>query len=260
MVSIIACTMRNSYMDNLFANYERQDWPNKEMIIILNKDDMDLDLWKKRANQYKINEVRVYQLPEEYNLGKCLNWAIAKAKGTFIAKFDDDDYYAPGYLSESVEALRKKKAPIVGKHTCFIYFEEKQALMEYRRGRENMHLGRVKGGTLLFRKAVWNKVKFPEDRVVGSDSHWLKACRAANYKIHSVSKYNYVCIRRANTESHTQKRNTEDYMSKCELIRYTDNFIPYITSNKKSSVVKSVPWQNSWSFSNKSSLHRSTTN
>jgi glycosyltransferase involved in cell wall biosynthesis len=258
MVSIIACTMRNAFMNNLFSNYERQDFPNKELIIILNSNDMDLKMWKERASQYK--SVRVYKLPQSYTLGKCLNWAIARAKGSFIAKFDDDDYYAPGYLRESVEALRKKKAPIVGKHTCFIYFEEKQALMEYRKGRENMHLGRLKGGTLLFRKVVWNKIKFPENRVVGSDSHWLKACRAANYAIHSVSKYNYVCIRRPNTESHTQKRNTKDYMSMCELIRYTNNFIPYITSNNnKSPVGNSVLSQNSRSFSNKSSLNRSKT-
>jgi glycosyltransferase involved in cell wall biosynthesis len=257
MVSIIACTMRNSYMDNLFANYERQDWPNKEMIIILNKDDMDLDLWKKRANQYKINEVRVYQLPEEYNLGKCLNWAIAKAKGTFIAKFDDDDYYAPGYLRESVNALRQRKGSIIGKNTCYVYFEEKKALMEYRVGQENMKNRGLKGGTLLFRKSIWKKVKFPEFGVDKSDSRWIKGCRASGFTTYSVSKNNYVCIRRKDISSHTQQRSTGTYMSMCKLIRYTDNFIPYISSDNKSSIGIDAPSQNSKSLSNKSSLNKS---
>ncbi|MEW9702175.1 glycosyltransferase family 2 protein [Paenibacillus sp. SI8] len=231
MVSIIACTMRSAYMDNLFANYERQDWPNKELIIILNNDQMDIRAWKERAQQYKVNEVRVYQLPQRYMLGKCLNWAIARAKGTFIAKFDDDDYYAPAYLRESVNALRAKKAPVVGKHTCYVYFEEKRALMEYRKGREKKHLGRLKGGTLVFRKEVWRKIKFRENQVAGSDSQWLKECRDAGIPIYSVSKNNYVCIRRRDTNSHTQKRSTEAYMSMCQLIAHTDNFIPYITTS-----------------------------
>lgn len=257
MVSIIACTMRTSYMDNLFANYERQDWPNKELIIILNKDDMNLNLWKKRAKQYKNNEVRVYKLPQEYNLGKCLNWAIAKAKGAFIAKFDDDDYYAPGYLRESVYALRKRKATIIGKNTCYIYFEEKKALMEYRVGRENMNNGGLKGGTLLFRKSVWKKVKFPEYGVDKSDSRWIKKCRALGFMTYSVSKNNYVCVRRANIDSHTQQRSTGTYMSMCKLIRYTDNFIPYITSDNHASDGIVAPTRKSKSFSSKSSLNRS---
>jgi glycosyltransferase involved in cell wall biosynthesis len=226
-VSIIACTMRPSYMVNIFSNYEQQKWKNKELIVILNKDDMDLLEWRERAKQFQ--NVRVYKLPEEYTLGKCLNWAIAMAKGSIIAKFDDDDYYAPRYLKESVYALMDGKAPIIGKHTSYVYFEETKALMLYRAGRENKLLGKVKGGTLLFRKSVWLKVKFPEDRVGGSDSHWLKNCITTGFKVYSVSKDYYVCVRREDTESHTQKRSTSTYMSNCELVGYTDNFIPYIT-------------------------------
>lgn len=232
MACIIACTMRSSYMDNIFLNYERQDWKRKELIIILNRNSMDLKKWRERAKQFK--NVRVYKLPQRYTLGRCLNWAIAKAKDSIIAKFDDDDYYAPQYLRESIYALKKGKAPIVGKHTSYVYFEEKKALMVYRAGRENKYRGKVKGGTLVFKKSVWRKVKFPVNRVAGSDAHWLSHCLQAGFKVYSVSKNNYVCVRRKNTRSHTQKRSTRSYMKRCRLVRRTRNFIPFITRKVKS--------------------------
>lgn len=229
MASIIACTMRPEFMDNIFSNYERQEWDEKEMIVILNKNSMNLKKWRKKAKKYE--NVRVYKLPEKYNLGKCLNWAIARAKGTFIAKFDDDDYYGPHYLKESLLALKANKAPIVGKHSTYIYFEEKKALMEYRKGNENRLGRRIKGGTLFFRKSVWKKVKFPEDTFGGSDAKWLTKCYRRGYKVYLVSKKNYVCIRRKNIQSHTQKRPTKGYMKSCKLVAYTDDFISHTTAD-----------------------------
>lgn len=229
MVTIIACTMRSSYMDNVFANYDRQLWKNKEMIIVLNKDDMDIDLWTEKAQQYPEDEVRVYKLPQKYTLGKCLNFAIDKAKEGIITKFDDDDYYGPKYLRESVSALKKGKANIIGKHTAYLYFEEKKALMVFRAGGEKKYQRSIKGGTLLFDKSVWRKVKFPEHKKVGTDAGWTGRCRRRGFKIYSVSKKHYVCVRRKNMGSHTQKKSTKRYMSQCKLVRRTKDFTPYVS-------------------------------
>lgn len=229
MVTIIACTMRSAFMDNLFANYDRQVWKDKEMIIVLNKDSMDLDLWKERASQYPENEVRVYKLPQKYKLGRCLNFAIEKAKNGIITKFDDDDYYGAKYLRESVRALKSGKASIIGKHTSYMYFEEKNALMVFRVGGERKYQRSIKGGTLLFRKSVWNRVKFPEHKLVGTDSGWVGRCVRRGFRVYSVSKKNYVCIRRKNTKSHTQKKSTRLYMSHCRLVRRTKNFERYVS-------------------------------
>jgi glycosyltransferase involved in cell wall biosynthesis len=196
------------------------------MIIILNRDDMDITSWSTRAKKYK--NVRVYQLSEKFQLGKCLNAGIKKAKYNILTKFDDDDYYAPHYLKESLHALKRKKGDIIGKHTSYVYFESKKALMVYRSGGERKVCRAVKGGTLVFKRSVWDKVKFNEKLVSGSDVRFLRDCRNRGYKVYSVSKYNYVCVRRANVRSHTQKTDTKEYMSRCKMIRHTSNYVPYI--------------------------------
>lgn len=227
MVSIIACTMRPSCMDNVFANYERQTVQKKEMIIVLNRDDMSLAKWRRRAKKYK--NVRVFKVPQKHFLGKCLNYAISRAKYGIVAKFDDDDYYGPDYLKESLIALKKRKAPIVGKRTAYLFFEAKKALMLFRKGYEGKRVNKVKGGTIVFRKAVWKRVKFPENRRAGSDARFLLNCNKKGYKVYSVSRANYVCIRRANSHSHTQRRSTGSYMKRCKLVKRTKKFVRYIT-------------------------------
>lgn len=226
MVSIIACTMRSSYMDNIFDNYERQVFEKKEMIIVLNRDDMDVNEWRRKAKMY--HNVYVYKVPGRYKLGRCLNKGIKKAKYDIVAKFDDDDYYAPYYLKEAVDSLRHKRVSVVGKHTSYVYFEGK-ALMIYRRGGEGKYLTKLKGGTLVFKKSVWNKVKFSEKRVYGCDAHFLGQCRRKGFKIYSVSKHNYVCVRRNDLSSHTQKTNANKYMARCKFICHTNDYIPIIS-------------------------------
>lgn len=229
MVSIICCTMRPSFLENVFSNYNRQSFTDKEMIIILNQDDMDIDRWKEEAKKY--NNVSVYQLSEKCQLGKCMNYGIEKARYSIIAKFDDDDYYAPDYIKEAVHTLRTKKASIVGKHTSFLFFEEKKALMLFRDGGEKKYRRHIKGGSLLFYKSVWKKVKFNEQLVHASDADFLRRCKRKDYRIYSSSKFNYVCIRRKDISSHTQKKSTEEYMSQCKLIKYTNDYPPLITKS-----------------------------
>ncbi|UVI28625.1 glycosyltransferase [Paenibacillus spongiae] len=228
MVSIICCTMRNSYMKNIFQNYERQDYRKKEMIIVLNKDDMDIEAWRTEAKKYK--NVSVYQVSEQFQLGKCLNYGIKKAKFDILAKFDDDDYYATHYLKEAMDLLSSNpKISVVGKHTSFVYFQEQKALMIYREGAEHKYRKHVKGGTLVFRRSVWDRIKFNEKRANGSDAVFLRRCKRDGYRVYSVSRYNYVCIRRADLGTHTQKTSAEKYMTRCTLVSQTKDFIPLIT-------------------------------
>jgi glycosyltransferase involved in cell wall biosynthesis len=231
LVSIIACTEKPSYMNNIFANYARQSYQHKELIIVLNRDDMDIRKWIRKARQYK--NVSICRVPQKYQLGKCLNYGIQRAKHSVIAKLDDDDYYGSYYLQESINKMHRQRVSVIGKHACFIYFEAKKALMLYRGGGQNQYrAGRganVKGGTLMFRKSVWNKVKFNERKLHGSDVAFLADCRRRGYKIYSVSKYNYVCVRRKNVHSHTQKTSTAEYMARCKLVKFTNRYIPLVT-------------------------------
>jgi cellulose synthase/poly-beta-1,6-N-acetylglucosamine synthase-like glycosyltransferase len=221
MVSVICCTMRQNFMENVFQNYENQVWIEKELIIILNKDDMDITKWEERARHSQ--GVTVYQLPEETYLGQCLNYGIGKAKYDFIAKFDDDDYYAPNYLTQSMKALNEMNADIVGKATIYMYFESSKSLVLHRPGRENKYNTKLKGATLLFKKQIMEKVSFPEKNM-GEDAIFVKQCKNQGFILYSTDRCNYACLRTSTTGHHTWGRSTEWLMERSNFLGETDDY------------------------------------
>ncbi|MBS4192716.1 glycosyltransferase family 2 protein [Bacillus sp. FJAT-49705] len=228
MVSIIACTIRDDMMDNVFNNYSRQLWPDKELIIILNNDNMKIKKWQKKAEQYE--NVSVYQLSEDKTLGECLNFGIEKAKYDIVAKFDDDDYYSPYYFSEAMEIFQTTDAQLVGKGVSFMYFEKNKLLTLRKIGSENQ-AGKsgLKGGTLIFRKEIYPTIKFPSHKGSGTDSKFVRKCRKKNIKIYSTSRYNYVYIRRVDKNSHTYKQSNAKLKKKSEFKKKVENFESYVT-------------------------------
>lgn len=122
-VSIIVCTKRHYCMDNLIENFISQRYKHKELIIILNHKELKMKDYIKAAEPYK--NIRIYRQPEHVSLGNCLNYGVNMAKYPYIAKFDDDDYYAPDYLKDSMHTLRKTKADIVGKRAHYVYLSSK---------------------------------------------------------------------------------------------------------------------------------------
>ena len=214
-------------MENIFANYERQDWTNKELIIILNNDFMDLEKWKLEAEKY--NSVSVYKLPEDVTLGKCLNLGVEKAKYKYIAKFDDDDYYGPKYLDESIDTMLKLKAAVVGKRTCFMYLPNSKELKLRFPDREMCRVSILQGATIFTTKKLLQLIPFP-NKNLGECCYFLRKCKKKKYKIYSSSRYNYAIVRQ-DEEFHTW-RPSEEYLNETsELVGYTEDFEKYVDDN-----------------------------
>ena len=223
-ISIVTCTKRENYIDNVFNNYTTQVWPKKELIIVLNNDRLDLSYYRKRARRYK--NVSVYQLPQKTSLGKCLNFAASKAQFGYISKFDDDDYYAPHYVNEMMRAFARTKADVVGKLTIFLYLQHRKTLLLLFPNKENRFVNRVGGGTITFRKKVFRVVKFP-DVTIGEDVGFQRLCRAKGFQIYSTSRYNFTGIRRKNSAGHTWRVSDDALIRFNKFIAKTENYRAY---------------------------------
>ncbi|MDM5317339.1 glycosyltransferase family A protein [Fictibacillus sp. b24] len=222
MISVICCTMRPQFMDNVFQNYSNQKWSEKELIIILNKDHLNINKWKKEAESYK--HVSVYQLPESHTLGECLNAAIQKAKYDYVAKFDDDDYYAPLYLNHAMETLHETKADVVGKRTVYMYFENEKLLVVNNPDRENMFVRQgLKGATLFFHKKICESIEFPKLNL-GEDTVFLNQCVNKDLKLYSGDKRHYVCLRSSNSNHHTWNVSNTALKRKSSSVCFTEDY------------------------------------
>ena len=209
-MSIITCTNLPYSIDNILENFIRQDYEKKELIIIINNNKIDEKKWKKETSKY--DNIRVFKLPENISLGKCLNFGVDKAKYDIIAKFDDDDYYGPKYLSDSIQYFNRTNAKVLGKGTTLIYFVESGILSIRKPGNENKYVKFVNGSTLIFKKEVFNKVRF-RDISLAEDVHFCNDCIKKGIKIYSSSRYHHVYFRHPSKENHTWKIKDKEFLN-----------------------------------------------
>lgn len=223
-VSVVVSTNKPNFMENIFLNFNNQRWAKKELIIILNNDLMKLSEWKKHAENY--DAISVYQLPEHKLLGACLSYAVNKAKYDYIAKFDDDDYYAPLYLSEAMRAFQKTNADMVGKRTYYMYMVDKELLMLRHPSLENRWCPLIAGGTVVAKRKVFQAVPFV-DLQVGTVFQFVIDSRKKGFRIYSTSRFNYTYLRREGTD-HTWNPGIKYFFKTSKKVAVTSDYHNYV--------------------------------
>jgi len=112
LVSVVLVTNRVDFAEESLANFLRQAYPHRELVVVVNADTALLECWHALAAGRP--EIRICHAPGQ-TLGACRNLATSAARGEFVAMFDDDDLYGPQYLSEAVAVLQATGVAMVTK-------------------------------------------------------------------------------------------------------------------------------------------------
>ncbi|OJE33653.1 glycosyl transferase [Bacillus thuringiensis] len=217
-VSVVTCTNKPQFIENIILNYINQTWINKELILILNKNDLDIHYYQEKITHYK--NIFIYQLPEETSLGSCYNFAAKKTNYDYIATFDDDDFYAPNYITDLMHAFQYTDADIVGKLSYFIYFEDKEILAIRNPYQEYKYLDSTSfldGGKKIVKKKVLDTVQYRDVSLL-EDVYFCQDSIEKGFKIFSADKYNLAYLRRINKENHTWKEQDDTILKWCSVV------------------------------------------
>ncbi|URZ16930.1 glycosyltransferase [Clostridium felsineum] len=225
-VSIIVCTNKIKYLENIFDNYSRLSYNKKEMIIILNKMNLSINEYKKKAKLF--SDVKIVKKSEKITLGECLNYGVKISKYNYILKMDDDDYYGENYILDEIISLIYSKASVVGKASFFVYYEGYNKLqLMYPEGNEK-YIPNIAGSTLLIKKNVFSKVKF-RNVSLAEDAMFVEDCFKNGIKIYSGNRFNYIYFKHKSTGDHTWKISAEDLMKVTKNIGSFKNYISIVT-------------------------------
>ena len=159
MVSCIMATAnRPEFVLQSIRYFERQDYPSRELIIL--DDDTGQDLAPLIPESERISYCR---LPAGLTIGAKRNHGCKLARGTFIAQWDDDDWYAPDRLSKQIAALRTGSAQVTAL-SADVFFD--LDAWEFWRVSPDLHrrlfVGDVHGGTLVYhRNLIDNGLRYP---------------------------------------------------------------------------------------------------
>lgn len=222
-ISVICPTNKANSFENILNNFKSQDYDPKELIIGLNYD-IKIDYIKNKITNE--DNIKILPLGSRRTLGECLNISIEHAKYPIIAKFDDDDYYSPQYLSDMEKLFSDENIQIVGKACYYVYFTKKKIIGLMNAGRENMFVDRVAGATLTFRKEVFQSVKFPHLNL-GEDVKFCQLAKRKGYKIYSTNRFHYVYIRNMRYK-HTWKIDNNFILKHCKFLTEVEDYKEFI--------------------------------
>jgi glycosyltransferase involved in cell wall biosynthesis len=168
---LVSCIMptynRRAYLPQSLQCFLRQDYPNRELIVVDDGSDSIEDLVRAEAN------IRYVRAPRRMSIGAKRNLACQHARGEIIAHWDDDDWYAP-------DRLRYQVAPIVAGMTDLTGLENALVLQlpagdfwtTDAKLHKRMFVGDVHGGTLVYRKELWTQgLRYPEINL--AEDAWL---------------------------------------------------------------------------------------
>ncbi|WP_053956173.1 glycosyltransferase family protein [Inediibacterium massiliense] len=225
-VSIITCTNRIDSIDPILDNFYRQNYKEKELIIVLNNNQMNLKDWKKKTKFDK--KIKIFQINETKSLGECLNFGIAQSKYHYISKFDDDNYYAPHFLEDLMNGFLYTDAQVIGKHTYYCYLEKSNTLALRFSNLENRYTHFLCGAAFIMKKQVWNQIKF-QDTTIQTVTYFWQDCVRKRIKLYASDRFNFIAIRHPSIEDHTWKIDDDEFLRKCEIQGKTKDYITPIT-------------------------------
>lgn len=210
-ITVLTPTNRASNINNIVDNFLRQNFSDKELIILVNYANFNIAKWANVISKH--DNISVYNLGNKISLGNSLNIGVLKSKFDYIAKFDDDDYYSQDYLNSSFKSLINSNSDIVGKNCYYIYFQDENLIgLKYSKY-ENRYCQRVAGSTLFFKKEIFNRIQF-KDKNLGEDKDFCTNAMKYGFKIFSSDRKHYIYIRK-NKNQHTWKINNNFLIKEC---------------------------------------------
>ena len=116
---LISCIMpthnRRPFVPQAIQYFLRQEYDNKELIIVDDGDDAIADLVPQEP------DIRYLRRERRLPLGAKRNLAVKEARGVLIAHWDDDDWMAPWRLGYQVAALEEAGADLCGLDRLIFY-------------------------------------------------------------------------------------------------------------------------------------------
>ncbi len=180
---LVTCIMptsgRRDFVRQSIGYFLRQDYPNRELIIVHDDD---------RTSVSDDPRVQTVHMPHGSSIGAKRNHACELARGSIIAHWDDDDWYAPGRLSSQIAPLLDGHADIIGLEAgTFFDLENWRFWLCTPELHQRLFVGDVHGGTLMYRRSVWlDGGRYP-DRSLAEDAIFLRRAIQRGARLHKLA-------------------------------------------------------------------------
>jgi hypothetical protein len=146
-VSAILATKRSEHLPAILRAIAHQTYPELEIVLCLHG--IELPDPCREFLDHCGRPVEIVPVSGEVSFGVALGLATARASGSLVTKFDDDDTYGPQHVWDLVLARGFSGATLVGKGIEFVHLEDADVTIRRRSGQPEAETDVVAGGTML---------------------------------------------------------------------------------------------------------------
>lgn len=150
---LVSCIMptcdRAEFVAQAIYYFLMQDYPQRELLIIYEtENDLPATVEDPR--------IRLVKSAQGSSIGAKRNQGVAASAGSFIAHWDDDDWYSSGRLAAQLEPLLSNVADISALNdTLFLDLQRLEFWACSSSLFKRMFVEGVHGGTLVYRRNIW---------------------------------------------------------------------------------------------------------
>ena len=233
-VTVVTPTFRSDMLHNILANYSRQNYPNKELIIVFNGDKSKLG-----PEWFSIedNSIKLTFSPRINGLGAALNLGLNLASGDYFFKMDDDDTYLPNYLLDMMLYSRALDFELFGKpQNNYFQFEGEQDIFKRENKRGELYIARmnqrpVKGHQIIIGNSISAKTSFlqrhpfVENILRGTDTVFFNNFKNEEVTVGVYDSFNMVVQRSTDLSRHTWQESKAKIVkgcTKCSEVHYAE--------------------------------------
>jgi hypothetical protein len=228
--SLIAPTYRQDFISNILQTYNSQNYPNKELVIVINHDtpfsreDLGID---------QEDKIELTYVPSEYFAGASLNIGHAMASGDYFFRIDDDDFYGSNYIQDQMLNLRAVSADRFGKIPCPFRFEGSEEVYFRKKRFQPFTIATGKdvatgdiwlgGNSIAGSRQHFTSQPYPDKSMSAADTV-LNLNTPKTSIIASGDEFNIVAERRLDQSTHTWVADPEQLKNNADVFSSVDEF------------------------------------
>jgi len=169
----VSCIMptanRQKYIPFAIANFQKQDYPFIELIIVDDGKESIIELLPDDER------IRYFHTDTIGSIGKKRNYACEKSTGEIIMHMDDDDWYAADWVTKQVNFLLTSKADLCGIEHINYFSPVSDTLWKGTSLNRNTPYRQqwLSGATLAYWRKFWEQHPF-EDKSIAEDDNFIK--------------------------------------------------------------------------------------
>lgn len=191
---LISCIMpttgaRRSFLHSTLQSFLEQDYPAKELVIV---DEPGYEAPIRLSRLYPKVQLATLNTHLPVTIGAKRNLAVSLARGDVICHWDDDDDYSPDRLSRQAEPILSGQADVTGFPIEYVLDETVSPARIWTCSpalSARLFPCGVHGGTLMYRRALWNPMAAFANVNSGEDGDFLRLLLARGARLMPVENH-----------------------------------------------------------------------